>query len=294
LFRERDGIEEQTNLLPSTFRLSEGVWHRLEVRQRLSVTDGLASNELYVDGALIGRSTNHNYYGEPVNWLRYGIVAIDRVKQTNPLTVSFDSPFAQVTDGTGPAAVEGLSAREPTATSVPLSWRPPADNIDVARYEIWRGDATWSSWTLAGQVSGDVTRFTASGLAPGTGYTFGVRAFDAAGNKSAPGSGLAVTTPPDTTAPTAASGLVAGQPTPTSVRLTWRPSTDDVGVAQYRIWSWTSATGWRLATTVAGDATSVEVDGLEPDADHWFGLRTFDAAGNESAASNLVGVRTPG
>jgi hypothetical protein len=91
LFRERSGVEAQTNLLGSTtFRLTEGAWHWLEVHQKLSSTDGNAVNELYVDGQLIGKSTSRNFYGEPVGAMRFGIVALSSSAQTQPLTLWYD------------------------------------------------------------------------------------------------------------------------------------------------------------------------------------------------------------
>jgi len=91
LFRERAGVENQVNLLgTTTFRLAEGTWHWLEVHQKLSATDGAAVNEVYVDGALIGRSTARNFYGEPLTYLRYGVVAVDGGRQTQALTVWYD------------------------------------------------------------------------------------------------------------------------------------------------------------------------------------------------------------
>jgi len=91
LFRERDGIERQVNLLGSaTFRLPEGQWHWLEVRQKLSTRDGSAVNEVRVNDRLIGSSATANYYGQPVSAIRYGIVAIDGSRQTLPLTVHYD------------------------------------------------------------------------------------------------------------------------------------------------------------------------------------------------------------
>lgn len=92
LFRERDGVEAQTNLLGSTtFRLAEDQWHWLEVHQTLSSTDGKALNEVYVDGRLLASSTARNYYGEPITALRYGIVAVASDVQTNALSLWYDS-----------------------------------------------------------------------------------------------------------------------------------------------------------------------------------------------------------
>ena len=90
LFRERAGIESQVNLLGSaTFRLAEGQWHWLEVRQKLSSRDGSAINEVRVNNQLIGSSTTANYYGEPVSAIRFGIVALSGA-QNLPLMVRYD------------------------------------------------------------------------------------------------------------------------------------------------------------------------------------------------------------
>ncbi len=91
LFRSRDNLENEVNLLGSTTtRLAEGQWHWLEVRQKLSSVDGRALNELRVNDTLIGSSTTSNYYGEPVGAIRYGIVAIAAGSQTRDLTVHYD------------------------------------------------------------------------------------------------------------------------------------------------------------------------------------------------------------
>jgi hypothetical protein len=91
LVREQEGLEDQVNLLGTrTFRLQEGRWHWLEVRQKLSSRDGSALNEVRVDDRLIGRSTSKNYYGEPVSALRFGIVAVSDDAQSRALTIHYD------------------------------------------------------------------------------------------------------------------------------------------------------------------------------------------------------------
>lgn len=93
LFRERDGVEEQVNLLADvTVALDEERWYWLEVHQRLSSNDGQALNELFVDGREVGSSTMRNYYGEPMTAVRYGIVALSASEQTAPLELAYDRP----------------------------------------------------------------------------------------------------------------------------------------------------------------------------------------------------------
>jgi len=78
-----------------------------------------------------------------------------------------------------------------------LSWTASTDNIGVTGYEVFRGS------TLVGSASG--TSFTDTGLTPATGYSYTVRARDAAGNRSAASNTVTVTTNATTPPPT---GLV--------------------------------------------------------------------------------------
>jgi hypothetical protein len=206
LFRERDGVERQTNLLASTFKVSEGAWHFIEVHQKLSATAGSALNELYIDGTKIGSSTARNYYGQPASAIRYGIVATDQTNQTKPLDVWFDETFVAdayvaplrgpTADTAAPSAPPSLTAASTTRTGVTLSWGAATDNVGVTRYEVWRGDGNWSNWTLVSNVTGSTRSAAVSGLSANTAYTFGIRAFDAAGNKSPSSNVVRVTTLP--------------------------------------------------------------------------------------------------
>lgn len=206
LFRERDGVEKQTNLLASTFKVSEGAWHFIAVHQKLHATAGSALNELYIDGTKVGSSTARNYYGQPASAIRYGIVATDQTNQTKPLDVWFDETFvsdsyvgpvrAPAADTAAPTAPSSLTAGSTTRTGVTLSWAAASDNVAVTRYEVWRGDGNWSNWTLAASVTGSTRSATLTGLTANSAYTFGIRAFDAAGNKSPSSNVVRVTTLP--------------------------------------------------------------------------------------------------
>ena len=95
--------------------------------------------------------------------------------------------------------------------------------------------------------------------------------------------------PPDTTPPTAPSGLTSTGKTDTSVTLSWTASTDNVGVTAYDVYA-----GSSVVKTVTGTppATSTTVTGLSPSTSYTFTVRARDAAGNTSAASNAVTVTT--
>jgi hypothetical protein len=79
-------------------------------------------------------------------------------------------------DTQAPTAPTGLATGAITSTSVALSWSPSTDNVGVVGYDVLR----------AGQpvATSTTTSFNDTGLAADTGYTYTVRARDAAGNTS--------------------------------------------------------------------------------------------------------------
>ena len=101
------------------------------------------------------------------------------------------------------------------------------------------------------------------------------------------GTGTIYTSPvPDTTPPTAPSGLVASNIQSTQVTLNWTASTDNVGVTNYII-----RNGGAAMATV-GAVTSHTLTGLTPSTTYQFTVVARDAANNTSGPSNLVPVTT--
>jgi hypothetical protein len=90
---------------------------------------------------------------------------------------------------------------------------------------------------------------------------------------------------PDTTPPSAVTGLTAGSVTASSVALRWNPATDNVGVDHYAVYDGPD----QVATTTL---PSARVTGLEPSRAHNFTVRAIDAAGNVSPAGETVEVTT--
>lgn len=89
----------------------------------------------------------------------------------------------------------------------------------------------------------------------------------------------------DTEAPTAPTNLTASNITQVSVDLSWTASTDNVGVSGYDIYQDGS-----LVTNVSG--TTYQAIGLSANSTYSFTVRAKDAAGNESAESNVENVTT--
>jgi hypothetical protein len=72
---------------------------------------------------------------------------------------------------------------------VEIRWAAGADNVGVTGYKVLRDGAALAS------VGASVLSYTDSSAAAGTTYRYAVQAFDAAGNHSAPGTPVSVTTP---------------------------------------------------------------------------------------------------
>ncbi|WP_217559010.1 lytic polysaccharide monooxygenase [Paenibacillus sp. GbtcB18] len=91
---------------------------------------------------------------------------------------------------------------------------------------------------------------------------------------------------PDTTAPTAPAGLTASNVAATSATVSWTASSDNVGVAGYRIFNGSTQIG-----TTSG-ALSYNLTGLTANTAYAITVKAVDAAGNVSAASNTVNFTT--
>ncbi|MEU7871794.1 carbohydrate-binding protein [Dactylosporangium sp. NPDC049140] len=89
----------------------------------------------------------------------------------------------------------------------------------------------------------------------------------------------------DTAPPTVPNGLASPAKTASSVSLTWNASTDNVGVAGYKV--------MRGGTQVGTSATTAYTDsGLNASTAYTYTVRAYDAAGNTSTDSSSITVTT--
>jgi chitodextrinase len=193
------------------------------------------------------------------------------------LMIDPDSGEAHQTgaDTDPPTVPSGLTASVLSSSQVGLDWSPSSDNVGVAGYRIYRND------TKVGTALG--TSYQDTGLKPGTSYRYRLIAYDAAGNASPASNEVTATTlpPPDTKRPGTPSRLKAVAVSSYEIDLSWKASTDNVGVAGYHIYR----NGSRIATA----ATVSYVDsGLSPATVYTYRVAAFDAAGNVSAMSAAV------
>ncbi|GAB2976906.1 fibronectin type III domain-containing protein [Saccharothrix stipae] len=209
----------------------------------------------------------------------FTVVAEDAAGNRSPAGAAVTVRTDDAPDTQAPTAPSALRSTAQTRNSVALAWDASTDNVGVTGYEVFEGTTSVSTTTG--------TTATVSGLTPDTEYTFTVVAKDAAGNTSDVSAALKVRTQPlpDTEAPAAPGNLRSTAQTENSVALAWDASTDNVGVTGYEVFNGAASAG-----TTAG--TTATVSGLTPDTEYTFTVVAKDAAGNTSAASTEVKVRT--
>ncbi|WP_018759162.1 PQQ-dependent sugar dehydrogenase [Paenibacillus terrigena] len=267
-YRTETGGASQSVKIAST----SPAWVKLE--RKGNVIKGYVSNNGLNWGDLGNLTLN-------MNASLYVGLAVTSHNVSSLSTASFDKVKVNSTgDVFPPTEPTNLQANRVTDTTANISWTASLDDVGVKGYDLYK------DYVLT-QANVKDTTYTFTGLTPDTTYQFTVKAKDAAGNISNASSPLTVktTNQTDTQAPTAPTGLVSPSKTSSSVNLTWTASTDNVGVYAYDIYK---------SGTLAGStsATSFNVTELTANTSYTFTVKARDLAGNISAASNALSVKT--
>lgn len=247
-------------------------------------TDDVAvtSYNIYRDSVKVGSSTTTTFTDEsltPATSYNYRVSACDAANncsgQSALLTIS-----TLTADTISPTAPVLLSVEAISATQVSVSWTASTDNVAVSAYKVYRAPGS-----LAGQTGPSVTTFSDTQAVSGTSYNYSVAACDAAGNcaSSAP---LSITPSADAQAPSIPFFLTASVSGTTVVDLAWLPSTDDVGVSNYKVFRDGQVIG-------ATQVTSYRDTGLVPSTSYIYNIAACDAAGHCSSKSSSLPVLTP-
>ena len=197
-------------------------------------------------------------------------------------------------DTTAPSAPTGLTAAPASTTQVDLGWTASTDNVGVTGYRVERCQGSGcTTWAEVGTTT--TTSYSSTGLQPGSLYRFRVRATDAAGNNSAYSAIVNATTPsvPDTTPPTAPSGLTATAVAATQVDLAWTASTDNVAVSGYRLERCTGAGCTSFAQIASPTGTSYSDTTVAASTSYRYRILAVDSSANLSGYSNVLDVTTP-
>lgn len=210
----------------------------------------------------------------------YTVAAYDTAGNTsgasNSASVTVPTPTA---DTTAPSTPANFTATL-SGTTADLAWSASTDNVGVTGYQVTRNGTVIT--TVLNTFYNDIN------LSPGT-YTYTVAAVDGAGNVS-PASNIATVTVPEqpeteATAPSVPTNLTTSV-SGSTVNLSWGASTDDTGVAGYRI--------TRNGAVVDTATTAGYTDFSLAAGTYTYSVTAFDAAGNTSAASNSASATVGG
>ncbi len=167
---------------------------------------------------------------------------------------------------------------------------PTVSSFTAAPGSIMTGQSATLTWTVSGSPAptvsinngvGTVTGSSAS-VSPKATTTYTLTASNSAGSATATAT---VTVIADTTPPSVPTGLTAIVISSSQINLSWTASTDNLGVAGYRV--------YRNGTQVASTSTTAySSTGLAASTKYSFTVAAYDAAGNASGQSAAVTATT--
>jgi hypothetical protein len=189
-------------------------------------------------------------------------------------------------------AATNFTGQVSSLTSVALSWTDASTN--ETGFEIWRrkvtGTSTYSKWEMRTLTGANIRSFTDPGAEPSTTYHYKIRAVSNAGRSNytpaASNAYLVIKTNSDNTAPSVPQSLTAAQSGINSIKLSWKPSTDNTGIRQYRIYY----SGQTVLTN--STSTSHVIGNLALNTNYSFTVKAEDLGGNLSGASNIASANT--
>jgi chitodextrinase/DNA-binding XRE family transcriptional regulator len=280
---------------------SDGNWHAYEVRMKAEVDGNDGILEVWVDGAKIWSRLDINMdsiNGRP--FTGFGILT-NQNSPSNGGCVAVDlDDFAISTSG--PIGPIGGSNPLPDTTAPTISLTTPTSGSTVS------GTTVTLSATASDNTGVSSVQFLLDGTNLGTedttapysitwnttsatnaSHTLTARARDAAGNQTI-SAAVTVTTSnivvtPDTTPPTTPTSLSATPTSSSAINLSWSASSDNVGVAGYRIYR----NGTQIGTVTTNTYSNT---GLSPSTSYTYTVSAYDAAGNASAQSTSASGST--
>ncbi len=153
-------------------------WTKYATQKSVSIS--LTTGQLYYVEALMKEATGADNLA--VGWSKPG-QATNTASEVIPGT-----SLRKTNDVQAPTSPTNLSASSISQTGLFLRWTGSTDNIAVTGYDVYKNGTKVNGSNITS------TSYAVSGLSPATAYSFYVIARDAAGNQSAPGGSINVTT----------------------------------------------------------------------------------------------------
>jgi len=209
-----------------------------------------------------------------------GVVESNHAGYSGTGFVNFDNLVGSYVDYSVNAAQAGthtLTFRYANGTAVDRPLKITVDGGDKGTVSF-PGSNDWTNWQTA---SIDVT------LTAGVNHVR-TTATTANGGPNADKLTDTFSGPVDSQPPTPPTNFQASNIRPTAADFSWTAATDNVGIVRYEI-----NRGGNVLKSVDGNTTSATVDNLTPNTSYDISVLAYDAAGNPSQPSNVVGVTTP-
>jgi len=231
--------------------------------------------------ATVSNTTNKN-----VTWTSSG----GSLSSTTGSTISFTAP-----NNSGTYTVTARSVADPsqqaTATitsTLSITVAPhtatlnTGGSVAITATLVGAGSVTWTS--TGGSISG--TGLSVTYLAPGGAGSYTVTATSTLDGATSDSSTITVVIPPaDSTAPSTPTNLTAAAISSSQINLSWSASTDNIGVAGYKIFR----NGAQVGTA---PLLSYSDTGLAAATPYSYTVSAYDAAGNESGQSSPANATT--
>ena len=198
------------------------------------------------------------------------------------LITAFDINLEEFVDVTPPADVVGLAVETTLTDRVRMIWNQNIET-DLSGYKVYVDGVLYATLGLQNNIM-------ITGLSQSTSYAIKVTAYDEAGNESLLSSATEVTattgSASDVTSPTIPTNLRPTLIGSNGFTVAWDASTDDTGVTMYKVYL------DNVLQTPSDANTFYTFSGLLPDTDYGVTVDALDAAGNVSARSIKLEVRT--
>ncbi|MEK7657932.1 MAG: fibronectin type III domain-containing protein [Patescibacteria group bacterium] len=195
-------------------KTSDGQWHLYELHLIKDTNGSNGVAEWWIDGVK-RLSRNDVPYGTFSGWGGI-LIASNQNSPSNgrsvyidydDMVISTSGPIGGGVDAQAPSVPAGLTAQAVSNNQINLSWTASTDNIGITGYRIYRCQGTGCVPTVQIATS-TANSYSNIGLTASTAYTYGVSAYDAAGNTSGQSSSAGATTQvADTTPPASPTGL---------------------------------------------------------------------------------------
>ncbi len=236
----------------------------------------VASYKLYRDGALLKTlgATTLTYTDTGLADNSFHSYTVNAVDKANNESADSNEATAPIADN--PPAAPVAKASLINGSTAHLTWTAPAAD-DLAGYDVYRNN------TFLTSVGPGVLTYDDTGLPDGKTFGYTVVARDAGGNQSVASNRVSVTTP-DVTLPSAPTNLV-GSVSGTTIKLTWKAATDNVGVKNYTV--------YRNNVPIGSPTTAAFTDSSPRAGAATYVVQANDAAGNQGPSSNTAQVTFP-